>query len=477
MALDPTFSLASLPPLTVAAVSLRQIPQLAAAIDSNKDRVWAFQLQPDGCTLFTGSRLSGPAGACRQLCALLGTRWLVLDHCSLDALDGAILALQRHGGDGYSCLLEAGAVALAPSAGSCLSGGSCASVQLACIGDQIGVRKTISEPSQLPEVDAARRLVTEMEWLRSLPASAASLFPRLLETTDTKSAVGYATEFVPGYTVAERIVHGRLTAEDASSTLTFALKSLAGQLYTAPPLPGLTGAIEFDYLCRVRRRTRAIQASPDGNCEVMKQLIRADGVVVNGMHCAGLPAVLRILSRAALGAHIRVGQPERVHGDLILDDIVLAGQGVRLLDPNGEAHSRLYDIGKLCLSVTTCYELFKYDLFDCEIELDRVPPRITVDVRAHPAHRTYAELAEQLPAVFAACDLLTGQDHHLTGTGLVILNGLQNLALPAFHLLQHGREQRAAAFLALGLLRITQGLALLDSDHEASLEEACRCVL
>ncbi|MGH3407240.1 MAG: hypothetical protein ACRDRJ_32780 [Streptosporangiaceae bacterium] len=161
MALDPSFSLAQLPPRPGPPVSLRQIPELAAEIERNSGRLWALQLHPDHCQLLTGARLSGPVVAFRQLCAMLGARWLVLDHCALDVLDRALMSLQRLGGNGYSRRLEARVVALAPSPECRLSVGSFADVHLSYVGDRLGVVKMISQPDQLNEVDAGRRLARD----------------------------------------------------------------------------------------------------------------------------------------------------------------------------------------------------------------------------------------------------------------------------------------------------------------------------
>ncbi|MGH3407241.1 MAG: hypothetical protein ACRDRJ_32785 [Streptosporangiaceae bacterium] len=294
---------------------------------------------------------------------------------------------------------------------------------------------------------------------------------------ETDLAVGYVSQFVPGYTLGEQLLDSRLTFSACRSTLMLVLSTLVERVYAAAPRPFPVRAVGSDYLRRINRRISAIDMAPRGTGELLKRLIRVDSIIVNGIRCAGLPMILRALSPVTLGKHLRVGGTERAHGGLILDDIILTRQGSVCLvdDPNGTAGSRLYDIGKLCLSLT-CYEFFKYDIFDCQVELDREPPRITVELPGHPAQATYAELAEHLPEMLATCGVLADADHQLTGIGLVLLNGLQNLGLPSFHLLRHGAEQRAAAFLAIGLLRVSESLALMDAGHDVPLEYACRCV-
>jgi hypothetical protein len=477
VALDPSFSLSELSPQAGTPVSLREIPELADAIVRNSGRLWAFRVDHDCCELLTGTRLRGPGEAFRKLRLLLGARWLVLDHCTLNVLDRAIVSLQRLGGNGYSRLLEAGALALAPSPDCHLSGGSFADVHLSYVSGRLGVVKLISQPDQLNEVDAGRRLAREMNWLRNVPAGAAQLFPGVLETIETERAVGYVSQFVPGYTLAEQLLDFRLTFSAGQSALMFVLSALVERLYAAGSRPFLVRDIGSDYLRRIKRRISAINAAPPGTGELLKLLIRAESVMVNGIQCYGIPAILRALDGATLSKHLRVSGTELAHGDLILDDIIVTRHGnVCLVDPNGVAGSRLYDIGKLFLSLTSCYEFFKYDLFACEIEFERELPRITVTLPVHPALAIYAKLAEHLPEMLATCGVLADTEHQLTGTGLVLLNGLQNLGLPAFHLLRHRAEQRAVAFLALGLLRVTEGLRLVNAGRDVPLEHACRCM-
>jgi hypothetical protein len=276
--------------------------------------------------------------------------------------------------------------------------------------------------------------------------------------------------------LAEEIVDGRLTLDEADSALTSVLEALVQGLYSAPH-PAASPSYVDTYLHRIRRRAAAIEAAPMAKGETIKCLMRAETVFVNGVECHGLPVLLKILNADSLHNDITILGYERAHGDLILDDIVLSHKGeLRLVDPNGEACSRLYDLGKLCLSLTTCYEFFKYGMFECEIKTDRESPSVTVSMRRHPAVRTFVELSERLPAIIADSGMLDGSAHRITPAGLMILNGLQNLALPMFHLLHHGKELRAAAFLAIGLLRVTQGLATLDSGRPASLSDACRCI-
>lgn len=487
MALDTSFGLSRLRPSAESPVSLRDhVPGLVDVFSKYEDRIWAFELLPDHCELMDGTRLfassaPGERRSWERLVKLFGGRWLVLDHCPLASLDHAILGIQRNGDNGYTRLLEVGAVVV--PAGGRLSGGSHAQVQLYWTGDRLEVHKYISNPGLLHDIDAGCRLAEEGEWLNTLPRDARSLFPpfvKKIEKEDDKEAVGYVTEFLPGYTLAEQLLDGRLKDPEAEArgALEFILKVLMDKLYGTPtPTPTPTTAtIDAAYIDKITRRTDLINATKTDAARKVQRLMNAKKIFVNDTECYGLPVILDKLIDGIPDQYMRVGVNERAHGDLIFDDIIMGPQStVRLVDPNGSANSRLYDLGKLCLSLTTCYEFFKYHRFKCEMELDREPPRINIMTKGGPALDTIVKLSEQLPTMISDCGFLAAGKHHLTGVGLTLLNGLQNLALPAFHLLR-GDEELAMAFLAVGLRQATKGIRMMNNDRDIPLSEACKCI-
>jgi hypothetical protein len=374
MALDSTFSLLSLPPVSGQPVSLGDLPRLAMVVQRNANRTWAFQIRGDSCRCLDGTILGGLSEPHRQLHALFGSRWLVLDHCAAERFDRALQGIQRNGGDAYRWLQDAGAVVVAPSPDGRLSGGSYASASLVQWGTDVGVRKVIRATHRLTATDGGQRLMREAEWLGDLPPNSAAMFPPLLEVIETESGVGYVTRFVSGYTLAELIFAGRLSAAEASQIVVHTLTSLRSNLYGRPHRAGARSSIGYGYPERIRRRTREVLNTPAGTGDLLKRLLVARRLVVNGVSCPGLPLILRGVDAVTSGAHVRNRRAEQAHGDLIFDDIVVrAGGQVCLLDPNGDTPTRLYDLGKLCLSLLTCYEFFKYDFSNVRLNPEKNP--------------------------------------------------------------------------------------------------------
>jgi hypothetical protein len=204
---------------------------------------------------------------------------------------------------------------------------------------------------------------------------------------------------------------------------------------------------------------------------LLEELMRAPSVRVNGRLCGGLEGLSRKLASIGIARHLSFGAPETAHGDLILDDVVASGAGVRLVDPNGDTSTRLYDVGKVCLSVLSAYEFMKYDRFSIEVRPGPTPD-VQLTVGDRDVLTAFAGLATRVPGILRETGVLEPGGPALTGTGLLLLNALQNLALPMFHLLRHGAEGRAAAFYAIGLLRLEQAVEWAG-DEDQGLERVC----
>lgn len=433
-----------------------------------------MRLEGGACLTLDGATLPISPAAERKLRSVLGGRWIVLHRCDLRRLDDAFLRLQRDGGNGYSALESVGAVLIAPSRDATLTGGSYATSTMVQLSGRVAVRKAISRSIMAERVDAQSRLAREIEWLQALPLDARQLFPRVIGVEESPGSIGYLSEFVPGYTLSERLFHGSISVKEAGEVILTALRGLRRHLYGRRLEDTAHTATEWSYVERIRRRARAIERSPASAGSDLRRLLRAREVEVNGVRCPGMDELLDGISRSEVLKVFEPQTPEYAHGDLILDDIVIGPGGKpRLLDPNGHTHTRLYDVGKLCLSLLTLYEFFKYDYFNCRVSSEAGTLTVRVRPREHRALERYAQLAAQLPEILRASNVLEVNSPRLTGVGLLLLNGLQNLALPMFHLLHHGAEQRAVAFQAIGMLRLTQADAMLANGRKPSLNEIC----
>lgn len=376
------------------------------------------------------------------------------------APSAAVLAKSWEGvADRYALLERHGVLVLSPyrevGNGLLLSGGSYSRVSLHVVGGLPIVRKRLGLDSQLSE-DRELRQLREIEWLVSLPAPVAELFAPVLNTVRTDSACELTTGFVAGYTLAELVFQGRLSGRDLADILVDVYSAISAVLWARPPLSLLNDAGE-SYVRRTRRRIRTILASVYPDDGVVRHLLAAESVIVNGRSCLGVKPLLNLLERDPSWTPV-VSPPDRTlcHGDLILEDILIAQDtpyGFSLVDPNPLNESPLYDLGKTMMSLWLGYEFIYFDRFsiDWMVRPDGLL-ELTIDLADGEAVAAYDEAAERFIA-FVERQLL----QHLSlprarlRLSLRMSAAIHMLAITVFHLLHHRRERRALAFFATAL--------------------------
>ncbi|HZM78768.1 MAG TPA: hypothetical protein VFC19_23825 [Candidatus Limnocylindrales bacterium] len=343
-----------------------------------------------------------------------------------------------------------------------LNGGSFCQVRLRQSGELVVVGKT-SEDMLAGDPDAGLRLTREVTWLRGLSRSAGALFAPLLATQ--ANGLGYTARFLHSYTLSERLFHGTLDADAAVAMLGETLSSLRRDLYGMP----CKAAAEDTYSDKLTRRLHRL-TSASGDATMLKELMACERLVINGTECLGLPGLIASGLERRLDRLNGLLPREQAHGDLILDDIVCPRQDrCYLVDPSGTGSSRVYDVGKLGLSLCSYYEFFKYDRFTIDRDLSTSIPSINITIGMDEVRRTYDQIAMALPTllrdtgVFDARNCLSGED-------FLLLNGAQNLALPMFHSLRHHKHERALAFMTMGILRLNQYLNMMNRAVPTTLD-------
>jgi hypothetical protein len=141
---------------------------------------------------------------------------------------------------------------------------------------------------------------------------------------------------------------------------------------------------------------------------------------------------------------------------MILEDILLHPYQAdfKLIDPNGRSHSRYYDIAKTLLSLQTKYEIFYFDSFKLDYnEYDKADVNIIFDDPSMAEY--YDEMCERFWKYLEQHAHQFFKDDPYWKDRLMLLNGLQNLSIVMFHLIRHDKEERAIAFLLMGLKQVS----------------------
>jgi hypothetical protein len=372
-------------------------------------------------------------------------------------------------GNLYPLLQRRGFFAISPMViiddGVLLSGGSYSSVLLRVRGDKASIYKMIKNPHKERNIDADMRLLHEGIWLNLLPKSAARLFPQLKRLIDNGDEFGYEAEFVPSCSAAELIFQNCIDSDQLFAVLSEVYLALLTSMYCFPSVKLDDLSNEEDYLKRIDRRTRAILQSIYPHNGILRTLYNARRIIVNGVQCPSLFALLEHLR------YNREWQPivapfgdQLCHGDLILEDILCRSDNLKkfwLVDPNPANHSALFDVAKTLLSLWIGYEFVYYDLFsidECKV-YGNEEICVTITFDRLDCQIKYAQTARLfLDFVKRRLSEYLGLDNERLESQLRMAAALHSLAIPMFHLLHHKRESRAVAFTCLGLYHASLAL-------------------
>jgi hypothetical protein len=368
----------------------------------------------------------------------------------------------------YLVLAERGILVISPveniAGGIQLAGGSYSTVSLHLPSSGAVVRKRVSVSGQM-RTDREVRQSLESAWMATLPNAAIDLFAGVVETRNGDSELELVTDFVPGYSLAELVFQRRLDGAGLAAFLQRVYRRVQERLWRHPSLPLHLALDDSTYVQRIRRRTDAINDADPTSATNASRLMRAAFVTVNGRRCRGVEQVLSLLEREPRwDPVVRPAAKTMCHGDLILEDIVVdpaAPFGFRLIDPNPSNQHPVFDLSKTMMSLWLGYEFFYFDRFSVELDLaDADDPRVDVRLDVPDALAAYEE---------AACRFLDFVDSELAEDLQIPREELRPLlrmgaaimmlAIPMFHLLHHGNDARATAFLATALWHAEEAIA------------------
>jgi len=335
-----------------------------------------------------------------------------------------------------------------------LSGGSFAGVRLSLVEEQ---RWRISKMIRrdFGDIDADVRLLAEGRFISELPTQVARLFPQVRreDVVEENGKVGYHMEYCPFPTIAELVLTDHITPEQTVEFLAGIYDTMFTRVYC---LPESSEKQDDDYLGRVDRRMERVLSTPEYIGQRLKLLLKAEKVTIDGKEYPGFFPLYEKLCQNPDYRQLAMPPDHCVcHGDMILEDILLQPYSAefKLIDPNGRSHSRYYDLAKTFLSLATKYELFYFERFSLEYD-DRDQTDIHIVFDDPEMAASYEEMCENFWGFLErhAPQFFKGEPEWKDR--LMLLNGLQNLAIVMFHLIRHNREDRAIAFLLMGIKQL-----------------------
>lgn len=463
MALAPRFQFSRVKLECCEALRLHNDAGWRSCVERFRGKAWAISLQDKHWRTLDGYRTLATPESSLEWTYRFGNCWIVLSPDAAIGFEDTLKRTEVFTTSPYEALENGGAVIVESDGEPLLSGGSFCETRLEQAGSGLFVSKTIRLDQGVYAPDTVLKLRREAEYLEQLPENAQYLFASYLGRNDGSEAFTYRTSFAPAYTVAERLFHGSLTGERALSVLEAAYGGLAEYLYGRPHSSQEGAHQEPDVLSRVKRRFDLMLRSEDSILIGWPELIRAEFLEINGRRYHGWPTLEAWIKAAGVYRSTLAVYPcELCHGDFIFDDMVLplSTNEPILVDPNYDSQSRLYDVSKSLLSAMSYYEVLKYGAFSCRcsgdiIELE-IPRSWTTDA--------LDKVAQGFPECLRRAGVWTSRCPEPSAAFLFLMNGLQNIALPMFHLIHHRNRERSLAFFALGIIRMNQSLAMFGLE-------------
>ena len=309
--------------------------------------------------------------------------------------------------------------------------------------------------------DKDERLVAEIESIAHLPPKAQKLYPKILEAQKNSQRVRYEMEYIPYHDFAEVVRSGAYDPERLTNLLTSSYDTLFKVLYK--PLSTAQKAKNIDYAQTIQTRLAETRSSLPRSAD-FQIFLNADSLEINGQIYDGVEKTLQKASNFLSDKTIPLTYN---HGDLILQDILIdpSTGDFRLIDGNGHSNGYFYDFSKTLLCLETKYDLFYNGDFELVTNLtDSTHPAVNYTFQ-NDAHLA---TLEAMRAGFLEY-LITHQTKFFTDLKdwektLMVLCGLQNIAIVMFHVLHHQKPERACGFLVCGIKLINDTLE--NTYHE-----------
>jgi len=348
-----------------------------------------------------------------------------------------------------------------------LSGGSFATVMLEYSQNhKWSISKLITLKEGQRDIDADVRLLDEAKFIATLPPSIARYFPRVYpeDISETATELGYKMEYCPYPTLAELVLSRHLNPEATIEQLANIYDTMFSKVYSCH-------ADNFDqdddYFERISRRIDRVLTTPDHIGARLKRLLREQSLTINGKPVKGFFPMFESLRSDEISKSLVIPPDYCVcHGDMILEDILVNphNNDFKLIDPNRHSYSKYYDIAKTLLSLFSKYELFYFDAFSLNVDkYNKNDINIVFD--DPEMTEIYQEMGEHFWAFLESNAHAFFKNDPQWRERLILLNGMQNISIVMFHLIQHKNEDRAIAFLLMGLQQVARYQEMIDNPE------------
>jgi len=242
-----------------------------------------------------------------------------------------------------------------------------------------------------------QKLKDEINWTRSLPEEASRHFPEIIASNINKEPTYFEMPYYDLPTLRTLLLSGTIDAKRALLILKQIFDFMFSQIYSRNVCSAPDNFIEKTHFKKTYERLWEVQF----NVPILRDLINASSLIINGRKYMNVLNVIQILNRNK--DFIRWVSPQRlsmIHGDLHFDNILinLEADNFILVDPRGyHASDVAYDLGKIWHSCHGLYDFIHTKRFNFK----RTGESIDFEIFDEPSRKEYDKILAQLPSMLS----------------------------------------------------------------------------
>ncbi|HSA31335.1 MAG TPA: sugar nucleotide-binding protein, partial [Candidatus Omnitrophota bacterium] len=303
--------------------------------------------------------------------------------------------------------------------------------------------------------------------VRSIILNLAQNIPGTSVDTKGEQQPYYEMPFYEGRTLTQSIIYDQQNADFIINRLKEVLSFWREHMLGARTAPVPEMYLKEVLIDRVRESLEQVKRQAP---EVFQSVIEAEYIVINGKrHRNVLPLLLELEQNPELLKRLAPPALRLTHGDFHFDNMFFREDGgFVLLDPRGDyVGDPVYDLAKIAHTVIGKYDLLNYDL---EKTTRQENPDGTVSITVEfpedsHAWQVYQELERRFPALaeefFGSSEFAKNDPYWQQRLSASLAKIMANL--PIYHLKNDGKEERALALYAEGVVFFNELFDSLES--------------
>ena len=319
--------------------------------------------------------------------------------------------------------------------------------------------------------DGRKKVIEEVNWLRSLPVDVKKHFPTVNNYDLDSKPVFFEMPYYKYPSFRKALLSGELKNSEALSILKNISDFMFDSVFTKRRRKAPANYIKTIHLNKIWKRLEITKQ----NSEIFKDIFEADTVIINGIESENIYELLNYIeNKPDLLESLNPPKLCMVHGDLHFDNVIvdIKTQDFILLDPRGlDNYWFTYDLGKIWHSFYGFYDFFHQGMFDLDMKVKDGELKANLEISRTPALEQYQMLHKEFPKILEKYNLLKEDPHWMIRT--LLSNACHFCSVMPFHLKNDGKEHNAIAMYLMGLKLLKEFIDIWENKYtlEMSLSQ------